>query len=628
MANALTSHLKLTRTGKNPAHPRAEPAPPKPVGRAAAGRSGAQPHTEGKPQKTAPKLPSIFIVGTMKGGTTALYDHMCTHPKIVGGAAKEIHYFSLFPDRGADWYAEQFAQVPEDCLTIDASPTYFDMCFGRGIPAMINAQVPDARVFLIVRDPIARAVSHFYHLKKVIAAPALENISADEFFSRPFEGAIAQATHLDIFLFQVLSFSGYLPKYWTYRSIFGDDRLMVLSNDALRDDPAATMRKAYGHVGLDYHSDDTFGAFRHSNGSSIDHLSGANIRRLADLLYPGYQKLCTATGLQFTPLDSTAGDAGIPRPVPPVPVENADPTLHAGRDGWLFLTGGNNRPIDLFNAKTTPFTDRTLQAWRKLVLSRDARARELGARYIHLVAPEKLSVYPEYCTLPLDPTLRPGNRLREQPDLADIVLDPVLYYQRYKPETKLYWKTDTHWTYHGCYAAYQLLMARLGLAFDPDLLNRPYNEGPITFDLGGKLDPPCRETARFYRPIRDAVRIHANELVEFQESQKRFSEIELHVGTQVIYRNDVNPVNDKTLVLFGDSFSEYRPSLLTGLLAESFREVHFLWTANLDFDYVEQVRPDFVVTESAERFMNRVPTDDVNFDQFVRDRLRHLKIAG
>ncbi len=65
--------------------------------------------------------------------------------------------------------------------------------------------------------------------------------------------------------------------------------------------------------------------------------------------------------------------------------------FHIGRDGWLFLTVGTNRAADLY--ANTPEVWRMLRGWRRLLLTRAAKAERLGTRYLHLSSPEKLSVY-------------------------------------------------------------------------------------------------------------------------------------------------------------------------------------------------------------------------------------------
>jgi len=81
-------------------------------------------------------------------------------------------------------------------------------------------------------------------------------------------------------------------------------------------------------------------------------------------------------------------------------------------------------------------------------------------------------------------------------------------------------------------------------------------------------------------------------------------------------------------MLFGDSFSECREHLLTGMLAETFREVHFIWNANIDYEYVNFIQPDVVITELAERFMTRIPTDKLDIQSFAAERLADYKIKA
>lgn len=81
-------------------------------------------------------------------------------------------------------------------------------------------------------------------------------------------------------------------------------------------------------------------------------------------------------------------------------------------------------------------------------------------------------------------------------------------------------------------------------------------------------------------------------------------------------------------MLFGDSFSECREHLLTGMLAETFREVHFIWNPNIDYEYVNFIQPDVVITELAERFMTRVPADKLDIQSFAAERLANYKVKA
>jgi hypothetical protein len=79
------------------------------------------------------------------------------------------------------------------------------------------------------------------------------------------------------------------------------------------------------------------------------------------------------------------------------------------------------------------------------------------------------------------------------------------------------------------------------------------------------------------------------------------------------------------VVLFGTSFSEYRTHLLTGMLAETVSELHFVWSTSIDFDYVEREKPDILIAEIAERFIPTCPSNNFSIEQCSADGLRQFK---
>lgn len=243
--------------------------------------------------------PDIFITGVMKGGTTILHDYITSHPKISSGSQKEIHYFSLFYDKGPDWYASHFADVPAGNRTIDASPTYFDAVNTSLIPRLIHAYTDDPRVILITRDPVERAISQFIHLKVTTSAPALQDIEIDEFFGQDFHDAYRQNTTLGYYLNQVLGFSLYTRKFITYRQEFEKHQLLVLDNQALRESPRAVMENVFAFLNVDYVDNEIFGVVKYSNGSGINKISLETYNKLADFLYPDYRHFCNQVGIQF-----------------------------------------------------------------------------------------------------------------------------------------------------------------------------------------------------------------------------------------------------------------------------------------------------------------------------------------
>jgi hypothetical protein len=243
------------------------------------------------------RLPEIFIVGTMKGGTTILYDYICTHPRVVPGARKEVHYFSLEAHRPIEWYKDQFPARAETTLSIDASPSYFDLAAMPMIPACIKREVPGARVIVIVRDPVARAISHFQHLRTVSEKERFAEIDINEFFGRPLDRYLNPIKPSDYNIRDVLEFSIYDEKYSNYTRIFGRENVLALTNEGLWADPLGTMRQVFAHCGLEWVSSEKFGVADYLSGSEKLPVSDEARRRLGELLYPSYERFLRRSGL-------------------------------------------------------------------------------------------------------------------------------------------------------------------------------------------------------------------------------------------------------------------------------------------------------------------------------------------
>lgn len=310
-------------------------------------------------------------------------------------------------------------------------------------------------------------------------------------------------------------------------------------------------------------------------------------------------------------------------------VSGAD--VHVGQDGWMFLVGGAN---DVIRYYTEPnyFDNERQRLWLALLQERNRRAAALGARYCHVIAPEKISVYPEHFggRLPFFeaapsfslPALEATSRgARTLVDVIGALAGAKAH------RSPLYFRTDTHWTPEAVDAVAAATCAQLGTPYGDNFAMRPRGEASLVLDLGGKFVPPVSETWHIRRPSGRLVRTSANRLVTFKETHQLEHEGGLHVGSAVSFLNN-SPVVDARLVVFGDSFSEYRDHLLFGALAENFRESHFVWSSQLDWAYIAALKPDFVISELAERFMNIVPSTDIVLESFVEERLNAFKASN
>ena len=106
----------------------------------------------------------------MRCGTGAVHHALGSHPGIHASDRKEIRFFDVRYGNGEAWYRRHFptdtqARALEEqtgrSLPIgESTPAYV---FHPAVPARLKRMVPDARLVVLVREPVARAVSH-YHL--------------------------------------------------------------------------------------------------------------------------------------------------------------------------------------------------------------------------------------------------------------------------------------------------------------------------------------------------------------------------------------------------------------------------------------------------------------------------------
>jgi hypothetical protein len=107
-------------------------------------------------------LPNFLIVGAMKAGTTSLRGYLRQHEEIYL-ARREVHFFDREHNyrRGMSWYERQFASDQRHRAVGEKTPAY---CFFPRVPERIHRHLPGVKLIWLLRDPVARAHSHYWHL--------------------------------------------------------------------------------------------------------------------------------------------------------------------------------------------------------------------------------------------------------------------------------------------------------------------------------------------------------------------------------------------------------------------------------------------------------------------------------
>jgi sulfotransferase family protein len=135
-------------------------------------------------------LPDFIILGAQKCGTTSLHHYLRQHPQLVSSPyRKEIHFFDggvnskldIF-EKGETWYRAHFPAreaTGSAQKTFEASPVYI---FNPLVAKRIAGLIPEARLIIILRNPTDRAISHYFHERKLNREPLpmLDAMHAEE----------------------------------------------------------------------------------------------------------------------------------------------------------------------------------------------------------------------------------------------------------------------------------------------------------------------------------------------------------------------------------------------------------------------------------------------------------------
>lgn len=104
-------------------------------------------------------LPAFIIAGAKKCGTTTFHHLLAARPDVFL-PRHEVGFFDVDANLPLGAYTRLFAGASRDQLCGERSTMYF--ASPRG-PQRIAATLPDAKLIFLLRDPVARAYSHYWH---------------------------------------------------------------------------------------------------------------------------------------------------------------------------------------------------------------------------------------------------------------------------------------------------------------------------------------------------------------------------------------------------------------------------------------------------------------------------------
>ncbi|MGL6339568.1 MAG: sulfotransferase family protein, partial [Waterburya sp.] len=123
-------------------------------------------------------MPNFLIIGAAKAGTTALHEYLQQHPQIYLTPTKETNFFAFegeiinfqgtgdealkdFSITDLNTYQAEFEQVTQELAIGEACPSYL---YYPQAATRIKQYIPDARLIVILRNPVERAYANFLHI--------------------------------------------------------------------------------------------------------------------------------------------------------------------------------------------------------------------------------------------------------------------------------------------------------------------------------------------------------------------------------------------------------------------------------------------------------------------------------
>jgi len=178
-------------------------------------------------QVSSPALPSFFVIGPPRTGTTWLHG-LLSECALLPHPTKETRFFDQHFERGLKWYVAHYGEAETDRKIGEVAPTYFA---SSKACERIAQLIPRAKVVCTFRNPVDRVWS-LYRLKR---AYGMIRWNFDEALVRDPE---------------LMESSRYAFHLQEWMKTFGSDQILVTVHDDIAADPQSYLDKLVDFIGV------------------------------------------------------------------------------------------------------------------------------------------------------------------------------------------------------------------------------------------------------------------------------------------------------------------------------------------------------------------------------------------
>lgn len=189
-------------------------------------------------------LPTFIIVGAQKCGTSSLTAMLRSHPQIHMSRPKELHFFDRNHQRGLEFYAGQFQPRPHHVAIGEATPVYM---YDPSSRERISDLLPEVKLVVILRDPVSRAYSHFWHSKRL----GFDSSATFEDALEREPERLSSGMRSDRIRFSYVARGHYLEQLEALEARHGATKIHTMLLDDLKSDRVATLERLFSFLGVD-----------------------------------------------------------------------------------------------------------------------------------------------------------------------------------------------------------------------------------------------------------------------------------------------------------------------------------------------------------------------------------------
>ncbi len=189
--------------------------------------------------------PNFFIVGTPKSGTTSLFHYLQEHPEVFLPELKEPHFFSC-PEVNNTYYKTKIVDSKEEYLTLyqstktykaigDLSSSYL---FNKESASRIKVFNPKAKIIIVLRDPVERAISHY-----------LMDVNLG-YINVSFKEVLKNKNKHKKFYQEYVELGFYEKQIERYKNHFPDSQIKIILSSSLFTDTLGILKETYNFINV------------------------------------------------------------------------------------------------------------------------------------------------------------------------------------------------------------------------------------------------------------------------------------------------------------------------------------------------------------------------------------------